>query len=128
MGDDLFPSGPWTGFYNYTGPEDRYRMDLHLTFTNGLMTGDGSDNIGPFVIAGHYSSSTRDCEWVKTYPGSHVVFYRGFREGPGIWGIWDIPPCGSGGFQIWPRKVDEGESSAATTEAAHPVEAYATEV
>ena len=35
MDDELFPSGPWTGFYNYTGPEDRHRMDLHLTFANG---------------------------------------------------------------------------------------------
>ena len=38
MDDDLFPSGPWTGFYNYTGPEDRHRMDLHLDFMNGRMT------------------------------------------------------------------------------------------
>ena len=34
MSDSLFPSGPWTGFYNYR-PGDRHRMDLQLTFANG---------------------------------------------------------------------------------------------
>lgn len=28
---DLFPSGPWTGVYNYS-PQDKRRMDLDLTF------------------------------------------------------------------------------------------------
>lgn len=123
MDDELFPSGPWTGFYNYTGPEDRHRMDLNLTFADGRMSGEGSDNVGPFLIAGHYAPATRECHWVKTYPGSHKVFYEWFREGPGIWGTWEIPPFGSGGFQIWPRKVSVDETTAATTKASEPVEA-----
>jgi hypothetical protein len=81
MDDDLFPSGPWTGFYNYTGPEDRHRMDLHLDFENGRMTGNGGDNIGRFLISGRYDVTSRECRWIKTYPGSHQVFYHGFRDG-----------------------------------------------
>src|SRR5262245_48832444 len=97
MDDDLFPSGPWTGFYNYTGPEDRHRMDLHLAFENGRMTGDGTDDIALFQIKGRYDQMTRECWWTKTYPASHDVIYHGFREGVGIWGTWEIPPFSKGG-------------------------------
>ena len=123
MDDDLFPSGPWTGFYNYTGPEDRHRMDLDLTFSNGQMAGSGSDNVGPFLIKGRYSAATRECDWVKTYSGSHNVFYRGFRDGHGIWGRWEIPPFDGGGFHIWPRSEGETDTFDETAEIAQPVDA-----
>jgi hypothetical protein len=32
---ELFPSGAWTGFYNYR-PKDKHRMDLDLTFAAGI--------------------------------------------------------------------------------------------
>jgi hypothetical protein len=128
MGDDLFPSGPWTGFYNYTGPEDRHRMDLHLEFGNGRMTGDGTDDIGPFVIHGGYDTVSRECHWTKTYPGSHDVLYRGFREGTGIWGTWEIPPWSKGGFHIWPRCVGNGEQAKRAAEIEQPVAVSATSV
>ena len=51
MSEPLFPSGPWTGFYNYR-PGDRHRMDLQLTFANRNMSGDGVDDIGRFLIQG----------------------------------------------------------------------------
>ncbi len=127
MDDDLFPSGPWTGFYNYTGPEDRHRMDLHLDFANGRMTGDGMDNIGHFLIQGSYDPATRDCAWVKSYSASHIVNYRGFRDGVGIWGAWEIPPLSRGGFHIWPRKVGEGEQAELTTEIESPASAVGTQ-
>ena len=110
MEDDLFPSGPWTGFYNYTGPEDRHRMDLRLEFTQGRMIGAGSDAVGYFLIDGSYDAVSRECHWTKSYPGSHHVFYRGFREGIGIWGTWEIPPSDRGGFHIWPRRFKQGEN------------------
>jgi hypothetical protein len=108
MDNELFPSGPWTGFYNYTGPEDRHRMDLHLAFTEGRMSGDGIDEVGRFLIAGRYDVQNRECWWTKTYPGSHDVSYRGFAEGNGIWGTWEIPPWSRGGFHIWPRHSGNG--------------------
>ena len=126
MSDDMFPSGPWTGFYNYR-PGDRHRMDLQLTFANGIMSGDGVDDIGRFTIKGRYNPEKRECDWTKTYLGAHDVFYRGFREGKGIWGTWEITIRDHGGFHIWPRQTGEGEAEAETAAAEEPVDAIATQ-
>jgi hypothetical protein len=126
MDEPLFPSGPWTGFYNYR-PGTRHRMDLHLTFANGLLNGDGSDDIGPFLIKGRYDEKTRECYWTKTYLGAHDVFYKGFREGKGIWGTWEITILDHGGFHIWPRRAGEGEERAETAVKQEPVDAIASE-
>ena len=85
-------------------------MDLDLTFANGLMSGDGRDDIGLFLIKGKYDAQSRECHWTKSYLGGHDVFYRGFREGKGIWGTWEINLFGHGGFHIWP--VGGGERRA----------------
>ena len=63
---------------------------MHLTFANGNMTGEGNDDVGRFLIKGRYDAPTKECHWTKTYVGAHDVFYRGFREGKGIWGTWEI--------------------------------------
>ena len=126
MNETLFPSGPWTGFYNYR-PGDRHRMDLHLTFANGNLSGDGVDDIGRFLIKGRYDTASRECYWTKTYVGAHDVFYRGFREGKGIWGTWEITIQLHGGFHIWPRQAAEGEVAAEEAEAEQPVDAIATQ-
>lgn len=115
VSDELFPSGPWTGFYTYQ-PGDRHRMNLQLTFANGRMRGDGNDDIGRFLIEGRYDPQTCECHWTKTYPGSHHVLYTGYREGKGIWGRWEIGALGRGGFHIWPRGVGEAEQEALTAE------------
>ena len=74
-------------------------MDLHLDFAGCCLRGDGNDDVGRFFIRGRYDSASRECHWTKTYPGSHDVFYRGFREGKGIWGTWEIGIVAHGGFQ-----------------------------
>src|SRR6266436_1699953 len=89
-------------------------MDLDLTFANGSMSGTGSDNVGPFSIKGRYDPANQECHWTKSYLGAHDVFYRGFREGKGIWGTWEITVQSHGGFHIWPRAA--GESHAVTVE------------
>ncbi|HOX57783.1 MAG TPA: hypothetical protein P5205_06160 [Candidatus Paceibacterota bacterium] len=124
MNEPLFPSGPWTGFYNYY-PGDRHRMDLALTFTAGLMNGEGVDDIGRFLIKGCYDGASHECYWTKSYLGAHDVFYRGFREGKGIWGTWEITIQYHGGFHIWPRQAGEGRVESAEAEA--PVDAVATQ-
>jgi hypothetical protein len=126
MSEPLFPSGPWVGFYNYR-PGDRHRMDLQLTFLNGAMTGDGVDDVGRFLIKGRYDAGSHECYWTKSYVGAHDVFYRGFREGKGIWGTWEIKIWLHGGFHIWPRQAGEGEARAETTAAEEPVDAIAKE-
>lgn len=102
-------------------------MNLHLTFANGSLTGDGNDDVGRFLVRGRYDAAERECWWTKTYPGSHDVHYRGFREGKGIWGTWDIGLFAHGGFHIWPRGADEGEERTRATTEAQPADAIATE-
>ena len=127
MSDAIFPSGPWTGFYNYS-PKDKHRMDLHLTFAGGKMTGDGNDDVGRFTIHGQYDEKSLECSWIKTYIGAHDVFYRGFREGKGIWGTWEITPAFHGGFHIWPKRAGEGDTEAEAEEQARPLAQPAEEI
>ena len=124
MAEERFPSGPWTGFYNYRGPHGRYRMDIHLTFANGLMTGSGSDAIGPFVFNGSYDPASGEVSWAKQYLGRHTVDYTGYREGKGIWGTWRIRGW-SGGFHIWPvgSNSDDALSEAKEETDTNPVAA-----
>jgi hypothetical protein len=115
VNDELFPSGPWVGFYNYS-PKENHRMDLNLAFAGGKVTGDGNDDVGRFIIKGQYDAAALDCSWIKTYLGGHDVSYRGFREGKGIWGTWEISLFGHGGFHIWPNQPGDGNAQAAKSE------------
>jgi hypothetical protein len=108
-----YPSGRWTGFYNYGSSSRRHPMELRLSFSGGRIGGDGIDDVGRFVITGSCDGAG-ECFWTKCYPGSHDVSYRGFREGKGIWGTWEIRPFSRGGFHIWP----EGEHGDSETEEA----------
>jgi hypothetical protein len=126
MSETLFPSGPWTGFYNYR-PGDRHRMELNLTFASGNMSGGGVDDFGRFLIKGRYDAASHECYWTKTYLSAHDVFYRGFREGKGIWGTWEIAIHSHGGFHIWPRQAGEGEERTESAAVEEPVDAIATQ-
>ena len=97
-------------------------MDLHLTFSHGKVTGEGTDDVGPFVVKGQYDVKNAECWWMKTYVGGHDVYYRGFREGKGIWGTWEIGASTRGGFQIWPLGEAEGESHAERASEPGPAE------
>jgi hypothetical protein len=127
MSDGLFPSGPWTGFYNY-GPGKRHRMELQVNFANGSLRGDGMDDVGRFLIKGRYDAATLECYWTKSYMGRHDVFYRGFREGKGIWGTWKITERFHGGFHIWPKRLGEGDTEAAAEEHTAPATETAAEI
>ncbi|MCW5554585.1 MAG: hypothetical protein KIS67_20795 [Verrucomicrobiae bacterium] len=124
MNHELFPSGPWTGFYHYR-PRDRHRMDLQLAFAQGRLTGEGNDDVGAFAVRGQYDVESLECWWTKIYPGSHEVFYRGYREGKGIWGAWEITPFDHGGFHIWPRQASELEAAAESAVDKQPRESSA---
>lgn len=97
-------------------------MDLDLTFASGRMNGDGNDDVGRFTIRGQYDAQTLECWWTKTYVGAHDVFYRGFREGKGIWGTWEITVQDHGGFHIWPKRIGEGEVETVSAVKEQPVE------
>jgi hypothetical protein len=102
-------------------------MDLALTFHEGAVTGDGNDDVGRFLINGRYDVPSRECSWTKDYVGAHGVFYRGFREGKGIWGTWEINPRDHGGFHIWPRGSGAGDEEAEAAEEKAPAVAVAAE-
>ena len=76
-------------------------MDLILEFQNRIISGEGADGIGAFVIDGHYYPKEGECSWIKTYVGRHSVEYTGYREQKGIWGMWTLYGT-KGGFHIWP--------------------------
>jgi hypothetical protein len=125
MAEADFPSGPWTGYYQYPLGR-RGQQDLQLHFEGGRMTGSGNDEVGGFIVEGTYNADTKEAQWQKRYPSGHLVEYRGFREGavPGIWGRWHIPKSWSGGFHIWPlgekTSVDEEIETAQPVKEAAP--------
>ena len=121
MSDSDFPSGPWAGFYTYAVVPGKFRTDLILSFESGRMTGEGNDSIGPFIIAGSYDTASKECCWTKTYVGAHDVFYKGFREGKGIWGTWEIRSVHRGGFHIWPLGSEGDEIEAEHEEEETPI-------
>ena len=105
--DPRFPSGPWQGFFLMAHLPGRHKMELHLNFRKGVMTGEGRDLIGPFLIRGKYDLDDGKCRWTKRYVGKHDVAYQGYNEGKGIWGLWEIPPSWRGGFHIWPSAMGD---------------------
>lgn len=102
--DPRFPSGPWKGFFLQPGFPGRQWMELDLSFSAGVLRGDGRDWVGAFLIRGRYDVATGECSWSKRYIGKHDIAYQGYNEGKGIWGLWEWPPWPStrGGFHIWP--------------------------
>jgi len=116
-----FPSGPWTGYFNYGAGGERHRMDMALTFKNERIDGEGCDSVGVFIVDGHYDPDANECWWTKGYVGFHEVAYHGFREGRRIWGTWLLAEGGHGGFQIWPVGEEPAEEMAAAREQKAPV-------
>jgi hypothetical protein len=111
--DPRFPSGPWVGYFLQRQLPGKHMMELRLTFRHGAMTGEGRDRVGKFVIRGQYDLADGKCYWTKRYLGKHDVFYKGFNEGKGIWGRWEIEGSINfgvtlhGGFHIWPEGMDD---------------------
>lgn len=122
--DPRFPSGRWIGFFVDKRMPGKHWMDLRLTFAQGVMTGDGHDRVGAFTINGSYKLDDGLCIWTKKYPGSHDIFYRGFNEGKGIWGTWELNMLGiraTGGFHIWPDGMPDPSEPHLAEEADEPV-------
>jgi hypothetical protein len=108
--DDRFPSGKWVGFFLDRRMPGKHHMELHLNFANGNMTGEGRDRVGEFVIKGSYNTASGECRFTKRYLAAHSISYRGFNEGKGIWGIWELiwdQLKFQGGFHIWPEGMGD---------------------
>jgi hypothetical protein len=123
--DPRFPSGPWRGFFLMAHLPGRHQMELQLTFRQGVMTGEGRDMIGPFLIRGRYNTDDGKCRWTKRYIEKHDVAYHGYNEGKGIWGLWEIPPTWRGGFHIWPEAMGDPTNPKLAEAIDEPVDAVA---
>jgi hypothetical protein len=125
--DPRFPSGKWTGFFLQQQVPGRHAMELHLTFRRGQILGEGRDWVGKFLISGRYELADGKCHWTKRYLGKHDVFYGGFNEGKGIWGMWELPAAQNagqlwrGGFHIWPEGMPNPSDSTLEEEADLPI-------
>ena len=104
----LFPSGEWEGFYLDPRVPGKGQMNLFLHFSDGLVTGRGTDPVGGFSFSGHYNAEGLFCVMTKSY-ATHEVFYDGRADENGIWGTWSIQGDFSGGFHIWPKKIGKEE-------------------
>jgi hypothetical protein len=110
--DPRFPSGPWTGFFLQKTIPGKHLMELRLQFRAGTLTGEGRDWVGPFLVRGRYNLEDGHVYWQKRYLAKHDVYYRGFGEGKGIWGTWEMPEqldprMRTGGFHIWPEGLPD---------------------
>ena len=125
--DPRFPSGPWVGFFLQKLIPGRHTMELRLTFHDGGMQGEGRDWVGPFHVKGRYDLADGKCYWTKKYVGKHDVFYQGYNEGKGIWGVWEISThryrgdLARGGFHIWPEAMGDPTDEHLVAEADLPV-------
>jgi hypothetical protein len=125
--DPRFPSGPWVGYFLQRELPGRHTMELRVTFRQGSLTGEGRDRVGQFVMRGHYDVADGKCYWTKRYLGKHDVFYKGFNEGKGIWGSWEIEGRANygirlhGGFHIWPEGMGDPTNEHLHAEADLPV-------
>jgi hypothetical protein len=113
-----FPSGEWEGFYNHLhGRFPKGEMTMTLDFSNGRITGSGSDPVGAYTWTGTYDPKAETCTLTKAYPGSHSVVYNGYADENGIWGKWNIRKLTSGEFHIWPKKKDRENENEEVEEA-----------
>jgi hypothetical protein len=104
------PSGPWSGFYRYRNSVGGYPMALSLRVAYGILVGEGSDKLGPFVLAGAAGPGA-EVTWTKTYRAArrkHSVEYRGIWFDRHVTGSWTYKTS-SGEFDVWPGAMDEGK-------------------
>lgn len=75
-------------------------MHLYLEFNDGVVTGEGTDYVGPWTLVGQYDEA--NVTWIKQYVGKHSVSYSGNIDGDQIKGHWNIRDYSTGAFHIWP--------------------------
>ena len=119
--DDRFPSGEWKGFFQQPKTR-RHEMTLNLGFCEGRLHGDGVDCVGDFELKGRYDLNSGEV-WIHKAYRMHRVIYKGFNEGKGIWGIWELPGQDKGGFHIWPKGMRDPTINELEAHALVPVEA-----
>ncbi|MBL8602828.1 MAG: M48 family metalloprotease [Myxococcales bacterium] len=97
MGDhQATPGGPsegrYTGFFQYQGMKQRHATRLDLQREGEVLSGQGRDADGAYVIEGLYAPETQNLRWRKRYDHGTVVLYQGrFDAARGvITGRWRV--------------------------------------
>jgi len=97
-------------------------MKLDLLFSqDGKIIGDGSDDVGAFLINGVFDSTTLEVRWTKGYMGQHRVEYLGVYNQRSIAGSWNLNRL-TGGFRIWPGESADAEEATTAEELEQPEE------
>lgn len=111
---NFLPDGPWEGFYEEYDQDGNFPMACTFIFSDGAITGSGSDEVGTFTFSGSYSKDYK-VSMKKRYH-THALNYEGHADDNGIWGKWSFPTMSfvSAGFHLWPKK---GESETISEEA-----------
>jgi len=98
----MFPSGPWRGYWEQVYWGRQPMNALVLRFGDGVVSGEGTDCIGPFTFQGRYDAAGH-VAMMKKYIGRHSVNYEGTYDGEGtIFGRWSIGASWSGPFALSP--------------------------
>ncbi len=118
----FFPDGPWIGFFLQLWLPGRHETTVEFRCSEGRITGEGTDWVGPFTVDGWFDPATGDCGWTKQYLGKHAVLYRGVSDHHGIWGVWEINRWSGlyvdrGGFHLWPQALGPSEDCDRTEQA-----------
>jgi len=63
-----------------------------MEFADGMVRGEGSDDIGEFLVEGSYHSTDERVQigWIKTYTQGHSLLYIGSFDGAWIHGHWEL--------------------------------------
>jgi len=100
-------SGPWRGLW--TQDDIRGAMAMRLRFDDCSITGEGSDNDGPFSLAGSYDPATETVQILKSYR-TLAVQYEGSWNGQFVTGVSIIGypfPLDLGIFEMWPESEEK---------------------
>lgn len=80
--------------------------DLRLQFSDGQLSGNGTDIVGDFVFQG---TLTDDRVFLlKQYIGQHQIEYHGTSDGEGVYfGVWNCHGIPGGNWSIRILAVEE---------------------
>ncbi len=100
-------SGVWSG--HYVERERAFPQRMTIELADGLVRGDGVDDLGTFTLDGEYrvDGASARLGWVKTYDGAHSVLYLGELRDEVITGSWSIGSA-RGTFRLEAERRAEG--------------------
>ncbi|XP_056016178.1 uncharacterized protein LOC125675541 [Ostrea edulis] len=76
-------SGFWSGYYTQSDIRYPFSIQLFLGNFDGSVKGEGTDNIGNFMINGSWRKLDGSVKFTKQYIGAHSVVYDGLLSPDG---------------------------------------------